>query len=122
LAIVEVDGVYTEQQTVESLYVTVAQRYSVLVRTKDDTNTNYAISAALDTKMFDHVPTWSNPNFYGYLVYNDKKPLPSPIPLVNATIFDDFKLVPKDKQHAYLNVDHQIVMTMNFDDDEGVNR
>lgn len=49
LTIVEVDGVYTEPYTVDLLYLTVAQRYSVLLTTHASTSQNFLIQAALDT-------------------------------------------------------------------------
>jgi iron transport multicopper oxidase len=122
MTIVEVDGVYTEPQQVNELYTTVAQRCSVLITTKSDTSKNFAIVSTLDTGMFDHVPTWANPDVYGYLIYDSKKALPPVSPLRTYDVFDDFQLIPKDRTTAFTNVDRQIMITMNFDDDDGVNR
>lgn len=122
MTIVEVDGVYTESQQVDELYLSVAQRYSVLVTTKADTSENFAILNTLDTTMFDHVPPWANPDVYGYLVYDSKKPLPPVSPLRTYNVFDDFQLIPKDRQTAFTDVGQQIMITMNFEDDDGINR
>jgi iron transport multicopper oxidase len=122
MTIVEIDGVYTQSQQVDELYLTVAQRYSVLITTKADTSKNFLISNTLDTKMFDHIPTWANPDVYGFLVYDSKKPLPAVTPLRTYNVFDDFQLIPKDRQTAFTNVDQQIMITMDFDDDDGINR
>ncbi len=46
MSIVEVDGVYTEPA--ESIYVTPAQRYSVLLTTKDTPDQNFAIVGSMD--------------------------------------------------------------------------
>jgi iron transport multicopper oxidase len=47
--IVEVDGIYTEPFTVQRLYLSVAQRYSVLMKTKKSRDRNYLIRGQLDT-------------------------------------------------------------------------
>ena len=51
---------YTQTDVAESpidvLSITVAQRYSVLVTARNDTSSNWAIHANLDTTMFDKVP------------------------------------------------------------------
>lgn len=121
LTIVEVDGVYTEPQETKQIYLTVGQRYSVLVKTKHSSHRNFAIKSALDTNMFDHIPTGFNGEVYGFLVYNTATSLPATRPIQTIAPFDDFHLVPEDHQEA-LKVDRQIVITMNFINDTGVNR
>jgi iron transport multicopper oxidase len=48
MRIVEVDGVYTDPTDANMLYITVAQRYSVLITTKNDTSANFPISGSMD--------------------------------------------------------------------------
>jgi iron transport multicopper oxidase len=48
MRVVEVDGIYTEPMDAEMLYVTAAQRYSVLVTAKNDTNSNFAFVGSMD--------------------------------------------------------------------------
>lgn len=48
MQIVEVDGVWTEAQDTEMIYLTAAQRYSVLVTTKNQTSQNFAIVGSMD--------------------------------------------------------------------------
>jgi len=48
MQIVEVDGVWTEAQEAEMIYITAAQRYSVLVTTKNQTSQNFAITGSMD--------------------------------------------------------------------------
>ncbi|KAK5018444.1 hypothetical protein LTR16_002153 [Cryomyces antarcticus] len=122
MTIVEVDGVYTVPQKTDQIYITAAQRYSVLISTKSDASQNFAIRAAMDEEMFDTVPADLNPNVYGYLVYDAKKPLPTPTPLTTFAAFDDFKLVPQDQQGLLSKVDHQILMDFDFINDNGINR
>lgn len=46
--IVEVDGVYTEPAETDMIYLTAAQRYSILLTTKNDTTSNFAIVGSMD--------------------------------------------------------------------------
>lgn len=48
MRIVEVDGVYTEPAETDMIYITAAQRYSVLITTKNDTSSNYAFVGSMD--------------------------------------------------------------------------
>lgn len=48
MRIVEVDGIYTEAAEADMIYITAAQRYSVLVTMKNDTSTNYAYVGSMD--------------------------------------------------------------------------
>ena len=48
MRIVEVDGIYTEAAEADLIYITAAQRYSVLVTMKNDTSTNYAFVGSMD--------------------------------------------------------------------------
>ena len=48
MSIVEVDGVYTEPASASMLYITAAQRYSVLVTTRNDTSANFPIVGSMD--------------------------------------------------------------------------
>ncbi|KUJ24481.1 putative ferrooxidoreductase Fet3 [Mollisia scopiformis] len=122
MSIVEIDGIYVEPKKADELYLSVAQRYAVLVTMKSSTDKNYAISVTLDTAMFDSIPPWANPDVFGWLVYDSKKPLPTPVPLRTYNTIDDTTLVPVDHMGALTKVDHQIIMTFNFEDDIGYNR
>ena len=48
MRIVEIDGVYTDEAETQMIYLTTAQRYSVLVTTKDDASTNFAMVTSMD--------------------------------------------------------------------------
>ena len=48
MTIVEVDGIYTEPTDAEMIYITPAQRYSVLIKTKNDTSANFPIVGSMD--------------------------------------------------------------------------
>ncbi|KAI1169169.1 multicopper oxidase [Nemania serpens] len=120
LTIVEVDGVYVEPYTVDILYMTVAQRYGVLLTTHASSSQNFLIKAAVDINMFDEIPDGYNPNFYGYLVYDSSKPLPTQVPLPDSPDhFDDIDLVTStaytlDQVATYDKVDLQLVLNLNF--------
>jgi iron transport multicopper oxidase len=48
MQIVEVDGIYTQEAAADMIYLTAAQRYSVLVTTKNDTSANFAYVSSMD--------------------------------------------------------------------------
>lgn len=48
MQIVETDGIYTEPAEANIIYLTAAQRYSVLLTTKNDTGSNFAFVASMD--------------------------------------------------------------------------
>jgi FtsP/CotA-like multicopper oxidase with cupredoxin domain len=52
----------TQEQPVDMLSLSVAQRYSVLVTARNDTSSNWAIHANMDTTMFDKVPSTLSPS------------------------------------------------------------
>lgn len=47
--IVEVDGAYTKKAEAEMIYLAAAQRCSFLLTTKNETDTNFAFVASMDT-------------------------------------------------------------------------
>lgn len=49
MKIVEVDGVWTEAAEADMIYISAAQRYSVLVTMKNETTANYPLVASMDT-------------------------------------------------------------------------
>lgn len=60
MRVIETDGVYTEPAEADQLYITAAQRYSVLLTTKNDTRKNYAIVGSMDQDLFDAVRSLCN--------------------------------------------------------------
>lgn len=48
MQVVEVDGIYTEAAAADMIYLTAAQRYSVLIQTKNQTSSNFAYVASMD--------------------------------------------------------------------------
>lgn len=52
MKIIEVDGVFTEPAEADMIYLTTAQRYSVLVTMRNDTDANFAMVGSMDTVSF----------------------------------------------------------------------
>jgi iron transport multicopper oxidase len=48
MRIVEVDGVYTEPADAEMIYISAAQRYSVLITARNDTGGNFPVVGSMD--------------------------------------------------------------------------
>ncbi|PKS11751.1 hypothetical protein jhhlp_001740 [Lomentospora prolificans] len=115
MRIVEVDGVWTEEAEANMIYMTPAQRYSVLLTTKNETDKNFAIVGAMDQDLFDVIPDGLNPNVTGWLVYDEDKPLPEPLALGELDAFDDFNLVPKDGEELFENVDYSLQLDVKMD-------
>ncbi|KAL8899555.1 MAG: hypothetical protein Q9207_006139 [Kuettlingeria erythrocarpa] len=115
MRIVEVDGIYTEAAEADMIYLTAAQRYSVLVTTKNDTSSNFAIVGSMDQDLFDKIPEGLNPNVTGWLVYDSAAPLPTPAFVDAFEPFDDFTLIPHDRLPLFSQVDQSIQLDMKMD-------
>ncbi|KAH7413299.1 Cupredoxin [Cadophora sp. MPI-SDFR-AT-0126] len=115
MTIVEVDGVFTDPAEASMIYISAAQRYSFLLTTKNDTSTNYAFVGSMDTDLFDTLPEDLNWNATGWLVYDDSKPLPEPAAVDSLDPFDDFTLVPVDKQPLLRDADQTITFDVIMD-------
>jgi iron transport multicopper oxidase len=125
MKIVEIDGVYTEPSVADSLAVTSAQRYSVLIQARNNTNQNFAFSSTMAPQQFASPPVGVQTTVYGTLVYNDMKPMPlssnsTALPKFNVT--DDFGLVPTDHQPLLGPVDHRVTLNVNLVTMNGTNR
>ncbi|PHH79355.1 hypothetical protein CDD80_5023 [Ophiocordyceps camponoti-rufipedis] len=96
LTIVEVDGVYTKPAETSVIYLSAAQRMSVIVETRSDASTNFPIVGRMDERLFDFVPSDLNCDSTGWLIYDDAKPKPEPAPVDEPQDFDDMDLVPWD--------------------------
>ncbi|KAK6458763.1 multicopper oxidase [Scheffersomyces xylosifermentans] len=121
--IIEADGVYVEPREVDSLYLASAQRYSVLVHTKDTVDKNFRFVNILDQDMLDFLPEDLEVISTNWMVYNKKNPLPKPLKNDNiGTTFqdllkrlnpvDDFYLVPLSKEKLLPDAD--VVINLDF--------
>ena len=122
MTIIEVDGIYTEKQTVDSIYITAAQRYGVLITAKSSKSQNYAFIGSFDLTMFNTLPAYLNPNVTGYLVYNSDHALPEPLSVSKFKVYDDFKLVPQDQAPRLGSADQTITLAFEFVTIDGQNR
>jgi iron transport multicopper oxidase len=122
--IVEIDGIYTEPQNVDSIYLATAQRYSVLITTKPTAAQNYAINAMMDDNDFDSVPDYVNQNTTATLEYSSALPNCEEGTLkYSFDNFDEFNLVPYDQMPALTGKpDHSFVMNISFFEQDNQNR
>ncbi|KAL1891802.1 ferroxidase fet3 [Ceratocystis pirilliformis] len=116
--IVEIDGVYTEPQTASMLVISAAQRYSVLLRTKNSTNANYGIVTVADSDLLDLIPSDLQLNQTNWLLYNESAPtneVPMTVEESNELVpFDDFELVPYDKVELFPEPDVNVELTVSM--------
>ncbi|KAI9498290.1 multicopper oxidase-domain-containing protein [Zychaea mexicana] len=123
LDVIEIDGVDTVRKTQKSVYVTAAQRVSVLVTAKNSTDTNYYFRADMDTDMFDVLPEDLEYNIAAPVYYDQSHSnFSSSDDLGMASEFDDLlmnTLVPA----AAVEPDHQVNLTIDFQvTTDGINR
>ncbi|KAI8889405.1 multicopper oxidase [Backusella circina FSU 941] len=123
LEIIEIDGIETQRTPVDSVYLTAAQRISVLVTAKNTTDVNYWIRADMNTDMFDTLPDALVYNLAIPLYYNQNiSTFAASTDVGMASTFDDAKLIPLQVEAA-APFDHQVNLTFNFDvTTDGINR
>ncbi|QRD84389.1 Cupredoxin [Aspergillus flavus] len=115
MQIVEVDGVWTEPATASMIYIASAQRYSVLVTMKNETNANYAMVGSMDTDLFDTLPSDLNYNSTGWLVYDSSVEKPAAKSVSEFDFYDDFELVPYDGLERYGDADITVTLDLTMD-------
>jgi iron transport multicopper oxidase len=116
--IVEVDGVFVEKNSTDLIYITVAQRYGVLIHTKNDTSKNYAFMNAFDTGMLDFIPDDLVLNSTNYIVYDEDADKPDEYFIDDWDAhFNDFYLVPvgAQKEELYPDPDYTITVDVAMD-------
>ncbi|KAJ5946827.1 hypothetical protein N7454_003666 [Penicillium verhagenii] len=114
--IVEIDGVYTEPTEASTLYIGVAQRYSILVTMKNSTDQNYPIVTLADDQLMDTIPSDLTLNHTNWLEYNSSAAHPQADITVSSVTdldpYDDFTLVPYDKMALLPDPDMTIEVTV----------
>jgi iron transport multicopper oxidase len=114
--IVEIDGVYTEPTEADTLYIAVAQRYSILVTTKNTTDQNFPIVTVADSVLLDYIPSHLKLNNTNWLEYNPSAPHPQAdiqVAMAQDIIpFDDITLVPSDGMPLLPDPDLEIELTV----------
>ncbi|KAJ5363571.1 Multicopper oxidase type 2 [Penicillium cataractarum] len=126
MRIVEIDGVYVDEAEADRLYLSVAQRYAVLVTMKNSTEKNYGMVMVADSSLLDTIPSDLLLNQTNWLEYN------SGAAHNNVTLevsdsseiypFDDINLVPHDRVELYKNPTKTVEVTVimeNLDNGDG---
>ncbi|KAJ3386914.1 ferroxidase fet3 [Lobulomyces angularis] len=98
LEVIEVEGVDTNKLTVQTLELSAAQRYSVLVKAKNTTDTNYLLHADLLPDMFNSIPDGLELNLTATIQYNENNTFGEAYaaanPLVASVVLNDMDLIP----------------------------
>lgn len=114
--VVEVDGVYVERNETEVLYITVGQRYTVLLQTKDSTDRNYRFMHRCDDSMLDLLPEDLQLNGTNWIVYNSDAELPSEEYYVDSLDpLDDFYLQPLERMELLPDPDVRVTIDVIMD-------
>lgn len=61
MTIVEIDGQYVQPYDAEQIFIAVAQRYSVIIKSKSDSSQNFAVVATMNAQMFYGASVPANP-------------------------------------------------------------
>lgn len=119
MTIVEVDGIYTEPQEVDMLYLGIAQRYGVLVTTKETTEKNYQIVTVADADLLDSLPSTLQLNNTNWLLYNSSAPLTEAVVTVavsdDLVPYDDLFLAPYDGEELLPEADVSVVLNLTME-------
>ncbi|CDH49287.1 fet3 protein [Lichtheimia corymbifera JMRC:FSU:9682] len=123
LDVIEIDGVDTQRKTVKDVYLTAAQRVSVLVTAKNTTDTNYYFHADMDTDMFDVLPEDLQYNLVSPVYYDESHSnFAESEDLGMDSNFTDIDLYPLQPAAA-VEPDHQVNLTIDFQVcTDGINR
>ena len=108
--IVEVDGIYVEKNSTSMIYITVAQRYGVLIHTKNETDKNYAFMNKIDDDMLDVIPKDLILNSTNYIIYDEEADKPDEYMVDELDFFDDFYLTPLNKEKLYDEADYVVTV------------
>lgn len=118
LEVIEVDGVPVERNVTDMLYITVAQRYTFLLKTKADTSKNYAIMQLVDQGMLDVIPKDLILNATSTLSYSEGngKAEEAFVPSIEyGSYLDDFYLIPYDKVELFPDADYTLTIDVIMD-------
>ncbi|KAB8209716.1 Cupredoxin [Aspergillus parasiticus] len=117
--IVEMDGIYTDPTEADLLYIAVAQRYSILVTTKNSTAKNYPIVTVVDSSLLDVIEPDLQLNHTNWLEYNSTADHPQAVMTVSDSSdlvpFDDITLVPHDRTPLFQDPGMVIELTVIMD-------
>lgn len=111
MTIIEADGTDVKKQDIDIIGMGVAQRYSVLVKAKNDTSHNFVIHADMDDSMFA-TPS-PNPNTTASITYKPGAPLVNLGTVQTENYVNDIALVPVQVEPAP-NVTRRIELDVLF--------
>ncbi|KAJ5501643.1 Multicopper oxidase type 2 [Penicillium expansum] len=119
MRIVEIDGIYVDETEADLLYISAAQRYSVLVTMKNSTERNYGMAMVADSSLLDLITPDLLLNQTNWLEYNPSAPHNEvTLPVEDSSDlypFDDMTLVPHDRVELYKNPKQTIELTLVMD-------
>ncbi|KAM0786927.1 hypothetical protein ACM66B_002349 [Microbotryomycetes sp. NB124-2] len=122
MSVIEVDGVDVEKFEVDKLTMSVAQRYSVLVTTKNETNSNYLMHVNFDYTMFDQVPEDLKLNYTATVSYDEGLPVAPEEFRYDMDLMEDHLMVPIVAEPQLVPTKN-VTFTVTFDTyDDGSNR
>ncbi|CUM68340.1 uncharacterized protein PRCAT00006062001 [Priceomyces carsonii] len=119
--IVEIDGVVVKPKVVDSLYLAVAQRYSVLVHTRDDVSRNFRFVNVLDQEMLDFLPDDLETVSTNWFVYDESNILPARLDSTYEEVLkslnpaDDFDLTPLQEHPLFGDADYKIELNFSME-------
>lgn len=115
MTVIAVDGIYVEPNITDMIYITVAQRYDVLVHTKNSTDQNFAIMQKFDDTMLDVLPSDLMLNVTNNLQYNHDLDWPEESYVDELDFLDDFYLQPYEDYEVFDHYDHQVTIDVKMD-------
>lgn len=127
MTIIEVDGVYTQPNEAQMLYIATGQRYGVLVTTRSDSGQNFPIVARLDrvsVMRFHYDGTkltlQGDIETPGCLQYDENQPCPKLEAVQDLNLFDDMELVPYDQMPRLTKIDRTIPLSIRINTRNGL--
>ncbi|KAJ5362052.1 Multicopper oxidase type 2 [Penicillium brevicompactum] len=126
MRIVEIDGVYVDETEADKLYLSVAQRYAILVTMKNSTEKNYGMVMVADSSLLDTISPDLLLNQTNWLEYNSEAAHNTvAMPVDDSSDiypFDDTELVPHDRVELYKSPSKRVEVTVvmeNLDNGKG---
>lgn len=113
--IVEIDGTAVKAQKADSIYITVGQRYSVLVKTHSDVSKNFAFMLLIDISMLDNPSDDFEYIITNQMIYDKKKENAKPYINDSLNVFDDFDLIPINNSDILPEPNKTIVFDVSMD-------
>lgn len=122
MTVIAIDGVYVEKNVTDMIYITAAQRYDVLITTKNSTDKNFAIMQKIDDDMLDVIPKDLLLNVTNNLQYSSNNDWPEQNVVDELDYLDDFYLTPLSNLEHYDDYDHQITIDVAMNNlNDGIN-